>query len=204
MIIGCDANSQHTIWGSTKCNRRGEKLLDFILSYNLVIHNKGDSPTFINKVRQEVIDMTLTNQKASCLIQNWSVLNEDSLSDHRYIGFDIGADKTVTPTGRNPRKTNWTTFTKLVENRMGNHRIQRKLSNVAKLNEYTNLICDTLVDCYKKACPVRKERSGKSVPWWSRDLDKLRKASRKLLNRAMKTRKEEDWDAYKLKQKEYI
>ena len=142
LIIGCDANSQHTIWGSTKCNKRGEKLLDFILSFNLVIHNKGSTPTFVNKIRQQVIDMTLTNQKASSLVQNWSVLDEDSLSDHRYIGFNIGADKTITPTGQNPRKANWTVYTRLVDERMGNQKNQRKLSSVAELNNFTNTFCN--------------------------------------------------------------
>ena len=37
VVVGCDANSHHTIWGSTDTNERGESLLDYILSTNLSI-----------------------------------------------------------------------------------------------------------------------------------------------------------------------
>ena len=203
LIIGCDANSQHTVWSSTKCNKRGEKLLDFILSYDLSIQNVGNSPTFINRVRQEIIDLTLTNRLAANLIQNWKVVDEDSLSDHRYIGFQLGADLSIIPEGRNPRKTDWTRYNELVDNGLSNQVLPQKIHTVAKLNEYTNNFCDVLRSSYEEACPIRKERSGKTVPWWNRELEKLRKVSRKLLNRALKTRKETDWNTYKTKQNEY-
>lgn len=45
-IFGVDANSRHTIWGSTECNKRGECLLDFINFNNLVISNRGSHHTF--------------------------------------------------------------------------------------------------------------------------------------------------------------
>ena len=203
LLIGCDANSQHTIWGSTKCNNRGNKLLDFLLSYDIVIQNVGNSPTFVNKIRQEVIDLTLTNQTASRLIQNWSVLDEDSLSDHRYIGFQLRTDPTIIPLGRNPRKTNWTAYTEKVDETLGNFKVSDKLSTVATLEGYTNKLCEVLKDSFNETCPIRKERTGKTVPWWNKQLSMLRKASRKLLNRALKSRKEEDWSTYRLKQKDY-
>ena len=31
-VIGCDSNAHHTVWGSRDTNRRGEKLLEFMLS----------------------------------------------------------------------------------------------------------------------------------------------------------------------------
>ena len=59
LIISTDANSQHITWGSTKCNNRGESLLNFIVSNDLFILNKGKRPTFSVPHRQEVIDLTL-------------------------------------------------------------------------------------------------------------------------------------------------
>ena len=35
LLLGCDANSHHTSWGSTDINLRGELLNDFFLSRNL-------------------------------------------------------------------------------------------------------------------------------------------------------------------------
>ena len=47
IIIGCDANAHHLIWGSTNTNERGENVLDFIIENNLEIINKGSRPTFV-------------------------------------------------------------------------------------------------------------------------------------------------------------
>ena len=35
VLIGCDANSHHTLWGSTDINNRGRALLEFCLSSGL-------------------------------------------------------------------------------------------------------------------------------------------------------------------------
>ena len=53
IILGCDANAHHDLWGSSNTNSRGESLLDFIFTYNLSICNVGNKPTFINQTREE-------------------------------------------------------------------------------------------------------------------------------------------------------
>ena len=60
LLIGCESNAQHVIWGSRNTIARGESLLDFILVNNLAILNVGNRPTFINIFRQEVLDITLS------------------------------------------------------------------------------------------------------------------------------------------------
>ncbi len=47
IILGCDANARHTIWGSTMINERGESFLDFININNLTICNSGTNQTFL-------------------------------------------------------------------------------------------------------------------------------------------------------------
>jgi splicing factor 45 len=47
LIIGCDANSHHTSWGSTNINNRGESLFNYIMANGLDITNRGNRPTFI-------------------------------------------------------------------------------------------------------------------------------------------------------------
>ncbi|KAL7725518.1 hypothetical protein ACLKA6_010088 [Drosophila palustris] len=53
VILGCDANAHHTLWGSTDTNDRGESLLELALLTNLVVCNRGNHPTFRNKNRAE-------------------------------------------------------------------------------------------------------------------------------------------------------
>jgi hypothetical protein len=59
LLVGCDSNAHHTAWGSTKCNSRGEALMEFLSSLNLEILNRGNEPTFCNAVRSEVLDITV-------------------------------------------------------------------------------------------------------------------------------------------------
>ncbi|XP_055842465.1 uncharacterized protein LOC129909400 [Episyrphus balteatus] len=44
LLIGCDANARHTLWGSSEINERGESLFDYIIENNLTICNL--TPTF--------------------------------------------------------------------------------------------------------------------------------------------------------------
>ena len=46
LLVGCDSNSHHFVWGSTNCNGRGEALIEFLNSTTLEILNKGSEPTF--------------------------------------------------------------------------------------------------------------------------------------------------------------
>ncbi|XP_024881916.1 uncharacterized protein LOC112461076 [Temnothorax curvispinosus] len=89
LLLGCDANSHHLVWGSSDINPREESLLDFIMSTNLQILNRGTEPTFLDSRRQEVIDITLCTRGVVDLVAGWRVSNEPSGSDHRQIRFDL-------------------------------------------------------------------------------------------------------------------
>jgi hypothetical protein len=78
LIIGCDANSHHTLWGSTSSNSRGESLMEFLVRSNLNILNHGKGPTFVVSNRKEVTDLTLGTNKLVNLVSNWHVSDEPS------------------------------------------------------------------------------------------------------------------------------
>jgi hypothetical protein len=44
LIIGCDANAHHTLWGSAGTNPRGESFMKFLTSWNQNILNHGNEP----------------------------------------------------------------------------------------------------------------------------------------------------------------
>ena len=85
LIIGTDANSHHIAWGSTDNNHRGENLLDYIISTNMQICNVGNTPTFTNALRGEVIDLTLATTGTTEKVIDWKVDTENTLSDHNRI-----------------------------------------------------------------------------------------------------------------------
>jgi hypothetical protein len=96
VIIGGDANSHHVAWGSTDTNRRSAALLEYIANSNLEIVNRGSEPSFVTRVREQVIE-----------IVNWRVSKEVSWSDHRIIRFRMSADPKVPHEYRYPLFTDW-------------------------------------------------------------------------------------------------
>ena len=93
MLLACDANAHHIQWGSTIVNSEGESILEFIIKCYLEIMNIGNTPTFVTAARKEVLDITITSQNLARYIQKWQVSAEPSLSDHRFITFELESIK---------------------------------------------------------------------------------------------------------------
>ena len=89
LIIGCDSNAHNEVWGSSDTNVRGEYLFEFLIKENLNVCNIGDAPTFRNRVREEVLDITIASPDIRNFIRNWRVSDEISMSDHNIICFDL-------------------------------------------------------------------------------------------------------------------
>jgi hypothetical protein len=81
--------------------------MEFLAGSNLNILNHGNKPTFVVYNGKEVIGLTLGTNKIGNLVSNWHTSDEPSLSDHRYICFQIGNITTNRITFRNPMRTNW-------------------------------------------------------------------------------------------------
>ena len=84
LLAGCDANSHHSIWGSSRDGPQGQDLLEFLVREDLDFLNGGSTPTFFTEGRGEsVIDMTICTAGIYPLMHGWRVSEELSLSDHR-------------------------------------------------------------------------------------------------------------------------
>jgi len=80
LVVGCESNAHHSVWGSTNRNSRGETLLEFLNTTNLEFLNRGNEPTFCSGGRSEVIDITLGSLRFLESIIGWEVSSEPSLS----------------------------------------------------------------------------------------------------------------------------
>lgn len=126
LVVGADANAHHICWGSTDTNSRGESLLDFLSVHNLVVSNVGNKPTFANKLRSEVLDLTIVTASSCGYVTDWKVSDVVSLSDHRYIFYKIALQSEVRLQAgniyRNIKHTNWVNFeTQMNKNEMLSH-----------------------------------------------------------------------------------
>ena len=196
MIIGCDANAHHTMWGSKDCNKRGKELLDYIANTNLNIINRGTDPTFINRVSSTVIDITLATPGTTAMVRDWRVSNEPSLSDHCWVVFEVVGAREERVTFRNPRKADWETYA--TKTRTGLSGLPRNgLRTSGDIDRQVERVTKVLVDSFEKVCPRSRAKNG-SIPWWTSELETARQKARRMFDRAKRSNLSNHWDDYKL------
>lgn len=192
LLVGCDANAHHTAWGSTDINNRGELLFDYLLINNLTTLNLGCEPTFVTRARQEVLDITFATNNLARHINDWHVSNENSMSDHRHIIFEIKAalDSQII-TYRDPRLTDWDVFKGKLRQTLGN--CPKSIKTRDSLEIAVTLLTKGICTAYEESCLLKTKTTKRQVSWWNSRLGKLRGKTRKLFNKAKKTRIWEDY-----------
>jgi hypothetical protein len=73
LVIGCDCNAHHIVWGSTNYNDRGDALVEFLNSPNLEILNQGNEPTFCSGGKLKAIHIILRCFGLLESITSWEV-----------------------------------------------------------------------------------------------------------------------------------
>jgi hypothetical protein len=92
-IVAGDFNSHSPAWGSTKEDKRGRVLLEWISQNQLVVHNEGSQPPYRRGDRMLHVDLTLTTEDMANELENWKVdASVENLSDHDNILFEIRSD----------------------------------------------------------------------------------------------------------------
>lgn len=206
LLVGCDANSHNEIWGSSNTNARGEQLLEYLWGEsNLHVLNVGSTPTFKNSIREEVLDITVACNRMQKLVRNWKVTDEESLSDHAHISYEINSKVTGSSKpqfSRNPRRTDWEKYVTQLELNLAH--LPCALDSVSDLEENCNSLTEAISEAFYKACPLTENvHIGNSTPWWSWKIEKLRRKSRRLSNRARHTHNPTDLEEYKKTRNEY-
>jgi hypothetical protein len=79
----------------------------------LDILKRGSKPTFVNRTRTQVIDISLASSNIWHEVQNnRRVSSEVYLSDHQIIHFEVSSDLKPSHQYTNPQSTNWEFFEK--------------------------------------------------------------------------------------------
>lgn len=186
-IIMCiDANATSALWHNLKpahgrsTERRGDELEDFIAQHRLVVLNRtGNAPTFDNIHGQSNIDVTIATSNAAKKIKNWKVHPHLINSDHSLITFEIentGFNRRIEKqaiTRYNTKRANWELYRKNIsllvqKNQPTSERM------VLSAQNYSERIDNIILQAADKAIP-KKTKYSKSVPWWNKNLSKLRK-----------------------------
>jgi hypothetical protein len=103
LLMGCDPNTHHLVWGSSDINVRGRALVEYRMTRELQILNRGSVPTFTTSRKEEVIDITFCTNSLVGKISGWRVSKEVSLSNHKHILFTLSGAQGSPITFRNSR-----------------------------------------------------------------------------------------------------
>ena len=201
LVIGCDSNSHHVFWGSADTNDRGTLLLEYLLSTNLQIVNKGNVPTFDTGRRRSVIDLTLVSTHFTMMIKDWHVESCDSMSDHRYINFKIENDAPVPLFRRNPRTTDWESYGKCLEKKLALW--ARHLDKPSAIEDAVQSLQADIIEAYESACPLKRVKHAQQMPWMTKEVRFMRRMKNNLWHRYIFSRSEADWEKYKKVRNQY-
>jgi hypothetical protein len=92
ILIATDSNSRSKTWHDVKTNYRGRKLEEYLASKQLhIINEESDRCTFNNSRGSSNVDLTIANNSLIADVNEWEISTEESLSDHNYLKYKIGA-----------------------------------------------------------------------------------------------------------------
>lgn len=182
IILG-DLNIKSPQWGAPRTDARGEYFTEWISSMNIITLNSGNTPTFIRGNSVSYIDVTCSTSKIARYIKNWKVLEDEAISDHNFIYFEVEGD-----TYKNKRNTERqkTFFDK--------EKFNKKMEEKAKmLLEKEEISVEGYI---KELGHAYKESTGRNgtpnmqVPfWWNPEIEHCRndcKIARRTLTRQRK------------------
>jgi hypothetical protein len=182
LLIAMDSNSHSRVWYDRRDDQRGYEILDFIANNNLIIlNNNQNTPTFETNNRKSSIDLTLINNCFANYVHNWTLLDIDSQSDHKFIVIEfsdrVPQIKFKSTLKYNSKTTNWESFLceykhKLIE--LNND--LNTCNNVSLLDsfvlKYTTMLCELCEKFMAKFKPKRDRRMNK---WWTQELSSIRR-----------------------------
>nr|XP_049691667.1 uncharacterized protein LOC126053518 [Helicoverpa armigera]XP_049704749.1 uncharacterized protein LOC126056273 [Helicoverpa armigera]XP_049706070.1 uncharacterized protein LOC126056578 [Helicoverpa armigera] len=99
LVLG-DLNAKSSAWGSPVTDPRGEVLEEWAVTTGLVVLNRGSEYTCVRQRGGSIVDVSFASPSVASRVRDWRVAVEvETLSDHRYIRFDVSAQ---TASGRHP------------------------------------------------------------------------------------------------------
>ncbi|VVC26366.1 Endonuclease/exonuclease/phosphatase [Cinara cedri] len=177
VLVSGDFNAHSSVWGSPREDRRGELLLDMLAANNLIVCNVGNSPPFVRGASGTHIDVTVASESLAPRVRNWRVFDEESLSLHRYIYFEIDDGgrrprlQTMENSGWQIRKLSLQKLEDAVKSEDGGELVAK--TPIAEDIDSFAKVLERIVD---KCMPKRGRQSNRRpVHWWSEELAECRR-----------------------------
>ncbi|KAL0861198.1 hypothetical protein ABMA27_008766 [Loxostege sticticalis] len=183
IIVAGDLNAKSVAWGSPATDVQGELVEDWVVANGLTIMNRGTVHTCVRRRGGSIVDITFASPALASRILDWKVVTDaETLSDHRYVRFDLTlpnlprAAPTAPPVELGPR---WAlkrldretlVLASLVESWSPDPDCVNPDNEAEWFGGAMSHICDSAMPRVR-ALPPRT-----AVHWWSPELARLREA----------------------------
>ncbi|XP_023228538.1 uncharacterized protein LOC111628912 [Centruroides sculpturatus] len=182
IVIAGDFNAHSPAWGGKNLDTRGSLLEEFFaLNGLLIINNPYSPPTFTSSRSESWIDVAVFNDSSYSRITNWRVINDENLSEHAYIEYEL----TDSGDGDRPIFASRPKYALNQANWIGikNYLEEHLIETYSEEPEVARIQLDSNIKAITKACEIyipKKRINRRSAPWWTADLSKLRSIRRRL------------------------
>ena len=188
-LLCMDSNSHNTLWNSERNDLKGTNLEDLFLTNELNVCNIPKSNLDFVPTATSFIDITVAGDSLVNKLENWRYLNTPSLSDHHYIYFSVNLHPSY-------KKSTRLTLPKpdAIDVQLGNTLLKDRLQPPITLNTEDEIeqaianLTSSLSTAIKDAAkPKEHTQLHRKMPWWNKDLYRIRQELRKALKLAETT-----------------
>lgn len=207
ILIAGDLNAKSPLWGSSNINWKGQMLEEWIAETDFCIANQGTTATCVRYQGESIVDVTIASTNMIQLITDWKVLEEqESLSDHRYILYEVDINSCINNSSRNVNSNSKTKAKNNSSKINSVYRVSKIMSwSWSKLkakefqavidwhsSEIIELLADSnntvnvilneinkvIIEAADYAAQRKKKKArAKSVYWWNASIEELRSAA---------------------------
>lgn len=182
MIIAGDFNAKAVEWGSPITDRRGQLVADWAAANELVVINQGNRPTFARGSSKSIIDLTFMTENMARFANSWRVRDEETLSDHKYISFELGIGPATTQHIPGTRRWKLGPLDMLkLEEPLRRHFEAHKGITAANLAKVISAVCEEVLKPNRQGCK-------RPTYWWNAEIARLRKISVKIRRKITRAR----------------
>jgi endonuclease/exonuclease/phosphatase family metal-dependent hydrolase len=205
IIMAGDFNCHHPIWNRATYLRQdttADRLIDLATDLELTLLLPPGTVTFPRA--DTTIDLVWGNSMAEKrTLKCQTTTTYDQGSDHLPIETVLKMSLPTTPQeGKyNINKTNWEKFTQHLQRALSQTPIPEKLKTKEEIDDAAEQLVKALQTSFHDSTPLRRHTIH-SKRWWTPTLTELSKAQKRLKNRWLRTRRQEDREVWREKANE--
>lgn len=172
-FIGADWNAHSTTWGYNNEDVKGRKVLDFLAASQLLLLNTQGAPPSFEAFRSKGWpDLTMSTPNIARIAQ-WQVLDDITLSDHKYILTTLSTNtETITLNRFKTKHGNHNKFIKKLATHAERLMLQiQNITTTEQLETATEELQTTLQTCSQQAYKIKHTQLNKDTTWWNAKLD---------------------------------